>query len=139
MSEQAASLDKLSLEAVLELPDFIYQPATLGYLVSHLDKGVAAGGASPSLCVAILRLYLLYPQCADEEVVRKILAQAIVQIQDVSFAYFLSMVPPSYPTPEQTKRVSDVLQLQELIEGCRFKQVGLVADALFPGHCLASS
>lgn len=121
MAEQAVSLDQFPVEDLLNIHQMIFLPSTLDLLVSHLEKGVAQGGASPDLCSAILRLYLLYPQCANAEVVRKILTQTIVALPENHFGYYACFAPSHFTSPDDEKRVQDILTLQELLEGCDFK------------------
>ncbi|KAL8272900.1 hypothetical protein Esti_003209 [Eimeria stiedai] len=121
MAEPAVSVEQFAVEDLLNIHQMIFLPSTLDLLVNHLEKGVAQGGASPDLCSAILRLYLLYPQCADAQVVRKILVQTIVALPENQFGYYACIAPSHFASPEDEKRVQDVLTLQDLLEGCDFK------------------
>lgn len=121
MAEEAVSVEQFAVEDLLNIHQMIFLPSTLDVLVSHLDKGIAQGGASPDLCSAILRLYILYPQCANAEVVRKILVQTIVALPENQFGYYACIAPSHFSCSEDEKRVQDILLLQELLEGCDFK------------------
>ncbi|KAL8424644.1 hypothetical protein Efla_006392 [Eimeria flavescens] len=121
MAEQTVSLEQFPVEDLLNIHQMIFLPSTLDLLINHLEAGVAQGGASPDLCSAIIRLYLLYPQCADAEIVRKILVQTIVALPENQFGYYACIAPSHFASPEDEKRVQDVLTLQDLLEGCDFK------------------
>ncbi|CDI78403.1 eukaryotic translation initiation factor 3 subunit 11, putative [Eimeria acervulina] len=121
MAEPSVSVDQFTVEDLLNIHQMIYLPSTLDLLISHLEKGIAQGGASPDLCSAVLRLYLLYPQCANAEVVRKILVQNIVALPENQFGYYACISPSHFPAPEDEKRVQDILTLQEHIEACNFR------------------
>lgn len=121
MTDQAVSLDQFAVEDLLNIHQMIFLPSTLDLLINHLETGIAQGGASPDLCSAILRLYLLYPQCANADVVRKILVQTVVALPENQFGYYACIAPSHFSTPEDEKKVQDILTLQELLEGCDFK------------------
>ncbi|OEH80294.1 uncharacterized protein LOC34623536 [Cyclospora cayetanensis] len=121
MAEPAVSVDQFPVEDLLNIHQMIFLPSTLDLLVNHLEKGIANGGASPDLCSAILRLYLLYPQCANAEVIRKILVQTIVALPENQFGYYACIAPSHFASAEDEKRVQDMLTLQDHLEGCDFK------------------
>lgn len=123
MADESVNVDQFAVEDLLNIHELIYIPSTLETLINHLDKGIAAGGASPDLCSAILRLYILYPQCANAEIVRKILIQTIVALPENQFSYYACIAPSYFSNPEDEKKVQDILTLQELLEGCDFKGV----------------
>lgn len=123
MAEQTCSAEQFSLEDLLSIHQMIFLPSTLDLLVGHLDKAIAQGGASQDLCSAILRLYLLYPQCANAAVVRKVLTQTVVALPECQFGYYACISPSVFATPEDEKKVQDVLNLHELLENCDFKAV----------------
>lgn len=126
MAEQPVNVDQFAVEDLLNIHQMIFLPSTLDLLVSHLEKGIAQGGAYPDLCSAILRLYLLYPQCANAEIVRKILVQTIVALPENQFGYYACIAPSHFSSAEDEKRVQDILTLQELLEGCDFKAAWLM-------------
>ena len=134
MAEPSVSVDQFTVEDLLNIHQMIYLPSTLDLLISHLEKGIAQGGASPDLCSAVLRLYLLYPQCANAEVVRKILVQNIVALPENQFGYYACISPSHFPAPEDEKRVQDILTLQEHIEACNFRAVSPKPYTLNPKH-----
>ncbi|CDJ52111.1 eukaryotic translation initiation factor 3 subunit 11, putative [Eimeria brunetti] len=121
MGEPSGSVEQIPVEDLLNIHQMVYLPSTLDLLVSHLEKQIAQGGASPDLCSAVLRLYLLYPQCANAQVVRKILVQNIVALPENQFGYYACIPPSHFPAPEDEKRVQDILTLQEHLEACNFK------------------
>ncbi|RQX71444.1 SAC3/GANP family protein [Toxoplasma gondii CAST] len=112
------------VQALLQAPELRYDPSSLTLLCQYTEEQVAKNTYDQEACLAVLKLYLLYPQCFSVDLARKILVKGIMNLPNEDCAVFVGMLQQQ-PGKKDWKKVQEAIHLWELLEKCRFKQVRL--------------
>ncbi|EPR62576.1 SAC3/GANP family protein [Toxoplasma gondii TgCatPRC2] len=110
------------VQALLQAPELRYDPSSLTLLCQYTEEQVAKNTYDQEACLAVLKLYLLYPQCFSVDLARKILVKGIMNLPNEDCAVFVGMLQQQ-PGKKDWKKVQEAIHLWELLEKCRFKQV----------------
>ncbi|PHJ20160.1 sac3 ganp family protein [Cystoisospora suis] len=111
----------VQVHALLDSP-FRYDPSSLTLLCQYTEEQVAKNTYDREACLAVLKLYLLYPQCFSVDLARKIIVKGIMNLPNEDCAVFVGMLQQQ-PGKKEWKRVQEAIQLWEMLEKCSFKQV----------------
>lgn len=97
-----------------------YDPANLHVLVELVEEQIQRNLYDFDNNLAVLTNYLLYPQCLDLSVCRKILIKAVMQYPNYDFTDCLSQIPEKY---YQHKLIANLILMDEYAQTCRFKSL----------------
>lgn len=109
------------VQALLQAPELRYDPSSLTLLCQYTEEQVAKNTYDQEACLAVLKLYLLYPQCFSAELARKIIVKGIMNLPNEDCAVFVGMLQQQ-PTKKEWKKVQEAILLWEMLEKCTFKQ-----------------
>ncbi|CBZ52770.1 eukaryotic translation initiation factor 3 subunit 11 [Neospora caninum Liverpool] len=110
------------VQALLQAPELRYDPSSLTLLCQYTEEQVVKNTYDQEACLTVLKLYLLYPQCFSVDLARKILVKGIMNLPNEDCAVFVGMLQQQ-PGKKEWKKVQEAIQLWEMLEKCRFKQV----------------
>ncbi|UKK02182.2 eukaryotic translation initiation factor 3 subunit 2 [Theileria orientalis] len=105
-------------EALLDSPSSRFQVSSLPSFVESLDRQMLDNSLySIKNNVAILKLYLLYPQEANPLVIQKILIQSLTQFPNSDFTVCVAQIPLTLQAQEP---VAKIIKLHSLLHNCMF-------------------
>lgn len=94
-----------------------YQSDSLSELEEHLNVQMAEDQYDPDANLAILKLYLLYPEHANVDIIELILVKALMAFPATDFAMCMFQIPEKY----QHQLESGVIKLSQQLEMAKFK------------------
>lgn len=97
--------------------DFRYERENIAELVDHLANQLRNGEYDLDANLAILKLYLLYPEETDLVVIERILLKALMAFPDTDFSLCMYQIPEKYH-----KDLKDIRSLAQQLEMAKFSK-----------------
>lgn len=104
----------LQIEELLK-GDYRYEKDVLPELVAYIDTQLKEGTYDIDANLAILKLYLIYPDETDVAVIERVLVKALMAFPDTDFSLCMYQIPEKYHV-----NLKDIMQLAQQLEMAKF-------------------